>query len=146
MAANNVITAQQLGRAAVRFVQGTDAAGTPKSVYVANAANSGTLGSQVKGLYAVSSDATSAHAVTLLLANGSGTTELVTVSVPANSGNASGTPPVSLMAAAVWPGLPVDSNGNPFQNLQSGDTLMAQFATTLAASSTLAVIGNPNDF
>jgi len=146
MAANNVITAQQIGRAVVRFVQGTDGTLTPKSIYAANATNGGTLGSQMKGLVAVSSDATSAHAVTLLLVNSGGTTELTTVSVPANSGNAAGTAPVSLMAAAVWPGLPVDSNGNPYKNMIAGDTISAQYATTLASGATIAISGDPNDF
>lgn len=146
MTANNVVTAQQLGRALARFVQGTDATLTPKTLYTANQANSGTLGSQVKSLYAVSSDATSAHPVTLLLVNGGTTSELCTVAVPANSGNASGTPPVSLMAAAVWPGLVADSNGNLCQNLQNGDTLMVQYGTSLSSGATIVVAGNAADW
>lgn len=140
--ANSIVTPQTPNRGLQQFVQGTDTTLALKSLYVA-----GANGSKVLGAVAVSSDSASAHLVSLFVKNTGGTTFLAnTVSVTAGAGNASATPPVALMSAAVWPGLPVDNDGNPYLFLANGDTLEAEYQTTLAASSTISLVCAATDY
>lgn len=69
----------------------------------------------------------------------------MTVLVPANSGNTAAALPINMMSAANWPGLPIDSDGNPFFYLKSGDGLQANSTVVMADPakvSVMAVCGN----
>lgn len=109
----------------------------------------GANGSKITGLYAASSDGTAAHVVTCGIQNTSVNYGGSAVNVPLNSGFANAVPAVNLMSATNWPGLPLDSDGNPFIYLTSAsDILVCTFATTVTsgAANTLNVIAIGADF
>jgi hypothetical protein len=138
---NSWITAQTPTEGRVQFLQGTDSAGTYKTVYTA-----GTNGSRCLALWSTNNDASATHLLTVQIVNGGvkyGGTSLTTVS---NAGFANGTPPQNLLAAAVWPGLAQDGNGNPFIMLASGDTLQETFATALTSTDLINTIATCEDF
>lgn len=126
---NNFVTAQTPTRGVVQFLQGTDTAGTYKTLYTG-----GTNGSKCYGGYLTSNDPAS-HLVTLQVVNATikyGGAALNTgTTLP---GFANGVPAIAFMSASNWPGLPIDNSGNPFLFLATGDTLQATFATVLTAS------------
>src|SRR5882724_3641057 len=89
----------------------TDAAPTWVTVYTGGSVGPG---SKVVGLYLTSTDAT-AHVVTCVLnkngARGGGVAVTTSTTKP---GFASGVPAINLMSPTNWPGLPIDSDRNPF--------------------------------
>lgn len=50
------------------------------------------------------------------------------------------------MTSTIWPGLPVDSDGNPYILIASGDTIQATFATALTAADVLNIVATCSDF
>lgn len=139
--ANSNITPQTPNRGIVQFLQGTDAANTDKTLYTA-----GANGSICKGMTATTNDGSTAHLITVQLKNGSVDYGGTAVNVPVSSGFASGAPPVNMMSSTNWPGLPLDSDNNPFIYLISGDTLQAQYASTLTSAKVANVIVVCSDF
>lgn len=147
--ANSVITAQTPNRGVVQFLQGTDTAGTYKTLYTA-----GSNGSKCFGLWETNNDASATHLVTVQISSSTsahcspatscyGGVALTTAS---NDGFANAVPAKNLMSATNWPGLPVDGNANPFLYLKSGDTLEATFATALTSSDWLNLTTDCVDF
>ena len=135
--ANSVVTPQTPNRGIVQFLQGTDSAGTYKTLYTA-----GSNGSKCSALWETNNDGSATHLVTVEIVNGGVNYGGVAVTTASNDGYANATPAKNFMAPSNWPGLPLDSDGNPFFFLASGDTLKATFATALTASKwiNLAVI------
>lgn len=128
----------------VTFVQGTDVAGTYKTVYTGD-----TSGSKVVGLYCTSNDTALSHLVTVQMSTStaahcspqSNCMGGAAVTVPINAGFATGVPAVNMLAPANWPGLPVDSDGNPFLFLQGNtQTIEVTFATGLTTSTQVACV------
>jgi len=104
-------------------------------------------GTKIAGLWANNSDAGGSHAVTVQLQRSGINYGGVLTTIPTSAGFANGVPPVNLMAPAIWPGLPVDSDGNPFIFLQSTlDLLVAIYSTGLTAGAVLNVTGVGGDF
>jgi hypothetical protein len=68
------------------------------------------------------------------------------VNLGTQAGNNGTVTPVALMSASVWPGLPVDSNGNPYLELNSGDTLEAEYATAQATTETISLYCVAQDY
>ncbi len=139
--ANSVVTAQTPTRGIVQFLQGTDVAGTYKTLYTA-----GANGSRCNAIWMTNNDAAATHLVTVQIVNATvkyGGASLTSVS---SAGFASGAPPQSLIASGVWTGLPLDSDGNPYIQLVSGDTLQATFATALTASDLLNIVASCSDY
>lgn len=93
----------------------------------------GTNGSKIVGMMAGTTD-TSSNIVQVLVVNTSKVYLLATVTVAAGSGNVSGTAPVNLMSSTNMPGLPRDSDGNPFILCASGDTIVVGVQTTAVTS------------
>lgn len=138
---NSIVTAQTPNRGIVQFLQGTDTAGVYKTLYTG-----GANGSKCFGMQMTNNDASATHLVTVQIVNATvkyGGTALTSVS---SAGFVSGTPPQSLMTPTVWPGLPVDGNGNPFIYLASGDTIQATFATALTSTDVLNIQNQCVDF
>lgn len=138
---NSVITAQTPNRGIVQFLQGTDSAGTYKTLYTA-----GSNGSVCKAMWTTNNDGSAAHLLTVQIVNGGvfyGGVALTTVN---NAGFANATPAQNLMANTVWVGLPTDSQGNPYLLLKSGDTIQATFATALTASTLINIYASCADF
>lgn len=129
--ANSVVTAQTPNRGVVQFLQGTDVAGTYKTLYTA-----GANGSKCQALWENNNDASATHLVTVEIVNSAVKYGAVAVTTAVNDGYANGVPPKNLM----WGGLPIDSDGNSFFFLASGDTLQATFATALTSSTKINLV------
>jgi len=147
---NSWVTVQTPKNGTQTFVQGTDAAGTYKTLYTG-----GTNGTKVKAIWVTSNDASAQHLVTVQVSTStsahcspqSNCVGGVAVTIPANSGFGSNVPAVNMMSVTNWPGLPVDSDGNPFIYLAgSSQTLEATFATALTASDQIAITVIAEDF
>ena len=137
---NSAITAQTPNRGLLQFTN-SSTAGTYATLYTA-----GANGSICKAIWADNSDGSATHLITVQLVNGGtkyGGTASTSVS---NAGFANATPPQSLFSTAIWPGLPLDQNGNPYLILVSGDTLQATFATAITASTQLDLHAVCSDF
>jgi hypothetical protein len=93
-------------------------------------------GSKVLNLVASSTD-TAAQTIAVSLVRSSTTYLLATTSVPANSGNASGTASVDLLV--IIPNLPHDQDGQSYLFLNSGDTLVVNSAGTVTSGKTISV-------
>lgn len=132
---NSVVTPQTISAGVVQFLQGVDTAGTYKTLYTA-----GLNGSILKGVVATSNDTAVAHVVTCQLVRSAVKYGGVAVNVPVNSGSINTAVPVNLMSALNWVGLPIDSDGNPFLYLSSGDTLQCTYATALTGGTSVSLI------
>lgn len=131
--------------ATVAFIQGTDAAGTYKTVY-AGAANG--PGSKILGIWVTSNDGSASHLVTIQISTSasahcspqSNCVGGVAVTIPISSGFANGVPAINMLSPTYWPGLPVDSDGNPYLFLSATtQTIEATYATALTASTQIAI-------
>lgn len=126
---NSIVTPQTPNRGVVQFLQGTDTAGTYKTLYTA-----GANGSRCYGMVMNNNDVTTTHLVTVQIINSAvkyGGTALTTV---LNAGFANATPPQPMSTPSVWPGLSLDQYNNPYIQLVSGDTVQATFATALTTT------------
>jgi hypothetical protein len=142
---NSVVTPQTMKRGIVQFVQGTDAAGTYKTLYTA-----GTDGSRCVGLQSTNNDGSATHLLTFQIVNGGLKYGGASVTTISNAGFANGTPPqlitkvpsyspwIAATGLPVWP-LPEDSDGNAYIQMVTGDTLQVTFATNLTASTLINV-------
>jgi hypothetical protein len=133
---------QTPNRGIVQFLQGTDSPGTYKTLYTG-----GANGSKCTGMYITSNDAT-AHLVTIQLVNTAvkygGTSISTGTTTP---GFATGAGAIAAMSSANWPGLPLDSDGNPYFYLASAsDTIQATFATALTTSDVVNIVAICADF
>jgi hypothetical protein len=138
---NSIVTMQTPTRGIVQFLQGTDSAGTYKTVYTA-----GTNGSKCNALWLTTDDGTATHVVTVQLTNGGVRYGGLAVLTVLSAGFANGVPALNLLAPTLWPGLPLDSDGNPYIQLASGDTLQATFATALTASTRISLVASCGDY
>jgi len=95
-----------------------NAAGTFVTIYTG-----GANGSKITGLIAQSTDS-AAHDLQIAIVRSGTTYILGTVNVPLGAGNTGSVPSVNLLNNVQLPGLPLDSDGNPFIFLlDANDTL-----------------------
>lgn len=138
---NSFVAPQTPNRGIVQFLQGSDSAGTYKTLYTASA-----NGSRCYGMFLTSNDAT-AHVVTVQIVNGGvkygGVSITTSTTLP---GFANAVPAINPMSAGNWPGLPVDANGNPYIQIISGDTIQATFATALTSTDFINIVAICADF
>lgn len=127
--ANSVVTAQTPNRGIVQFLQGTDSAGTYKTVYTA-----GSNGSKVTALWSNNNDPSATHLLTCQIVNGGVKYGGIAITSVVNAGFANAAPAQNLLSSTNWPGLPLDSDGNPFLYMISGDTLQCTFATAITST------------
>ena len=122
----------------------TDAAPTWVTVYTGGSAGPG---SKVTGLYLTSTDAT-AHVVTCVLnKNGARAGGVAITTSTTKPGFASAVPAISLLSSTNWPGLPLDSDRNPYVFLSnSSDKIDCRFATALTSGTLLGVTAIGGDF
>lgn len=126
---NSVITAQtpKNGKVQIANADGTN----QKTVYTA-----GANGSKITGLILTSTD-TSPQNIQVSITNGGTSYLLGTVTVGAGAGSNGVTSSVNAFSQSSTPailGLPLDSDGNPYLLLVSGDTLTV--ASTAAVTAT----------
>lgn len=108
-------------------------------------ATPGASGSKLIGIIATSTDSSSRD-VAVKITNGGTDFILGTKAVPANAGFAAGTPAVNLLDPAVIVGMPIDSDGNPFLYLMSGDTLTAATLVQLTAAKVINLTAIYSEF
>lgn len=133
--ANSAVTAQTPNRGIVQFLQGTDTAGTYKTLYTA-----GANGSVCNALWETNNDPSATHLVTVQIVNTAVKYGGTAVTTAHSDGFASAVPPQNFMSTTNWPGLPLDTAGNPYLQLVSGDTVQATFATNLTASDLINLV------
>jgi hypothetical protein len=138
---NSVVTLQTPKLDLVQFST-ADAAATYKTL-----ATGGVNGTKISGVWASNSDST-AHNIFLGVQRSGGPQQtFIATTLPISAGFSNGVPPVNLMSSTVWPGLPVDSDGNPFILLQStADLLLAQYSLTFVAGGLINVGAVRGDF
>jgi tetrahydromethanopterin S-methyltransferase subunit D len=98
----------------------------------------GASGTKVTSLCAVSND-TAARDVQVSITNAGTSFPLGTVTVPAGAGFSGSVVAIDLMNQQNLPGLAIDSDGNPYINLISGDTLTVSSLTTVTAAKAITV-------
>jgi hypothetical protein len=138
---NSIVTMQEPKVGVVQFLQGTDNAGTYKTVFTAGAS-----GSKCNALWSTNDDSTTLHVLTIQLARGGIRYGGVAVITASNQGYSTGIPALNLLSPTLWPGLPLDSDGNPYLQLQSGDSIQATFATALTTATRINLIISCGDF
>jgi hypothetical protein len=105
----------------------------------------GTNGSKVYGIN-ICSGSSASTSVRYQISNSAINYVINTQSVAANTGFDGSTPPLNLMAPMLVPGLPIDSDGNPYLILaSSADTLTINAVSTIASGS-LYIIATAADF
>jgi hypothetical protein len=136
---NQYITPQTPNRG---FVQIANADGqNQKTVYTG-----GPNGTKITGLIGQSTD-TSGRDVMVSITNGGTSYPLGSVTVAAGAGNSGAVASTNLMAPAQIPGLPVDSDGNPYLFLASAsDTLTVEALSTVTSGKLITVIAIGADF
>lgn len=138
---NSFIAPQVVNRGIVQFLQGTDAAGTYKTVYTA-----GSNGSRCNGLWLTTSDGTATHVISVQVVNSTVKYGGIAITTVLSAGFANTVPPMNLLSPTVWVGLPIDQYTNPYLQMVTGDTLQITFATALTASTVINVIASCGDY
>jgi len=133
--------APRLGR--IQLLNGTGAyaiasgAATVTNTLAAFTCNA-TNGSKITGMVVGSNDS-AARDVTVFMVPTSNVPYIVTtVTIPITAGQVAGTPPVNMLSPANTPGLPVDSDGNPYLLCEAGDVIRVGVRTT-AVTTNLAI-------
>jgi hypothetical protein len=111
-----------------QFVQGTDAAGTYKTLYTGVAG-----GSRCVSVVATSEDEVD-HVVRLQVTKGAVNAILVAVPVLAGAGVDGTVAQADLLSVALAPGLPDESDGNQWIHLEENDVLAVTYLTAFGAS------------
>lgn len=126
------------------FVQGTDAAGTLKTLFTA-----GSDGSKVVAVLAATDDGSATHVITLYLTRSAVDYYLGAYTLPVSAGTSGAAANVDLLAGGpsnLIIGLPRDNDGQKYLFLQSGDTLRATFATALTAGKRIDILTIAGNF
>lgn len=138
---NSIVTIQTPRMSAINFST-ADTPGTNKTV-IQGASN----GTKITALYANSNDTGASHLGTMQFQRSGANFGGVAATIPVSAGFANGTPPVNFMSTAIWPGLPIDSDGNPFLFLASTlDLVVGTFATAMGAGFQLNMQAVGGDF
>lgn len=105
----------------------------------------GSSGSKVAAVMAASDD-TSARVVQLSVLRSAVNYILGSVNVPIASGTDGAAVGVNLLNLTSIPGLPIDSDGQPYLLLQSGDKLQVKSLTTVTSTKIVHVSAVVGDF
>ena len=126
------------------FVQGTDAAGTYKTVYTA-----GANGSKVTAINVTTDDGSATHVMTLVLTRSATDYVIGSYTLPVNSGTDGSAASVDMIKGgpnSLITGLPSDNDGQTYLFMESGDTLRLTFATALTSTKRIGVVTIGADF
>lgn len=124
------------------LAQINNAAGQSQQTVYTGGAN----GSKIVGLIAQSTD-TSSHDLQVSITSGGTSYPLGSVTVPAGAGNSGATPSVNLLNGTQLPGIPIDSDGNPYLFLASAsDTVTVAALTTVSSGKLVTVTAIAGDF
>ena len=136
---NSVVTAQTPNRGIVQFTSASTA-GTYLTLYTA-----GANGSKCYSGLATNTDTVS-HLINIVVTNSSVNYVGTAFTLALSAGNTAASPPQTFTSTTVWPGLALDSDGNSYIMLISGDTIRATFATAITASTTVSLYLTCVDF
>jgi hypothetical protein len=128
--ANSIVTAQT---PRAYKAQITSASGTTPVSLVAGGVN----GTKVISIVCSNTDI-SAYNVTFAVSRSSINYVLGTVAIAASAGNLAGSPPVSILNTTNVPGIPQDSDGNPYLFLEPTDTLLMTNGSAIAAGKAIS--------
>jgi len=126
---NTFVSAITPNRGQTQFTSSTTP-GTYLTTYTA-----GTNGSKVVALYVSNNDSSATHVVTCGLFNAA--TQYASWTVTTTSPTAGLY--INLPMLTSWLGLPMDSDGNPYITMISGDTLQCTYATAVTAAKFVVV-------
>lgn len=138
--ANSVVTAQTPNITVQKFVQGTDAADTDKTLYTG-----GTNGSKCWGLIESNTDTTATHLFTVSVQRSSTDYQILATNTGLGDGTLSGALAKNLLTSTYVP-LPGDSDANQFILLNNGDTLVGQYHSALTSSTKIVTTAICADF
>lgn len=137
---NSFVSPQTPNRGILQFTS-SSSAGTYATLYTA-----GSNGSRCYAIWMNNNDSSATHLVTLQVINSTVKYGGVALTSVESAGFTTGNAAQNMLSSSVWPGLPVDSYGNPFVQLISGDTLQATFATAITSSDVLNLYAVCSDF
>lgn len=142
--ANSLVTPQTPKITPQNFVQGTDAAGTYKTIYTA-----GSNGSKIVGINVTTDDGSATHVLTLALTRSATDYTIGAYTLPVSAGSDGSTAGVNLLLGGpntLINALPSDNDGQRYLFLESGDTLRLTFATALTSAKRINVVTIGADF
>ena len=108
-------------------------------------ATAGANGSKVVAIQ-VCSDDTSARVIQFGITRSATFILLGSINLPTLSGTDGAAPAINGFNPSYMPGLPVDSDGERYIFMESGDTLQAKMVTTITAAKTVSVTVVQGDF
>lgn len=135
---NSVITPQTVNTKGQSFVNADGT--TVKDVFVAGAAGS------ILNMLVVQSTDSAARNIKFYYYDGTTAWPIGTVALVINAGNTGAIASVNALAAALIPGLPLDSNGNPYLKLKSGDKIQASMLVAVTAALQVSVTALGEDY
>jgi hypothetical protein len=125
----------------VQFLQGTDTAGTYKTLYTA-----GTNGARCNAMWLTTDDVSAQHLVTVQVVSGGIRFGGTVIGTFGPHGYALSHTTLNVLSPTVWPGLPLDSDGNPYLQLATGDSIQATYGTALNAGNRINLIVSCGEF
>jgi hypothetical protein len=137
---NSIITAQTPNRGLLQFTS-SSTAGNYATLYTA-----GPNGSKCTAIWSTNSDASATHLLTLQVVNTSVRYGGISIATTKSQGFASGASPLAILTGSTWPGLPMDSDRNPYLILAAGDSLQATFATAITSGAVVNLEALCSDF
>lgn len=118
---------------------------TANSTTNANIYTAGGNGSKITSIVCTT-NSSAAVTVTLSILNTSVLYTLGTISIPANAGTNTTTPSMQVLTNSQLPNLPVDSDGNPYLFLISGDNLQVSLGAAITSPNVATFIVTGGDF
>lgn len=94
----------------------------------------------------VSSDDTSARDVSLVITKGGVDYPIGTITIPITAGQIAATPAVNAINRTAIPGLPIDSDGNPYLLLEVGAVLKVKALTTVTSAKFINFVATSGEF
>jgi hypothetical protein len=121
----------------------------PAAATTSNVITPGANGTILTGIGCVNTD-TAAYTISLQRIRGGTTYVEATMSIPASSGNTSGTPPFDMLSQSTFGWLPINAQGEPFLIYEgsngAGDTFKVVTTIALAAGKTITCFAEGADF
>ena len=104
-------------------------------------------GSKIVALMAATTDSALSHLVTCVVNKNGVRVAGAAVTVPVSAGYAAATPVINLLGSGTWPGLPIDSDGNPYILLSSSsDSIQCRYTTGLTSATLIGITAIGGDF
>lgn len=136
---NSIVTPQTPNRGVAQLTNSSSTS-TATTLFTA-----GGNGSKIVSLTGMNSD-TSSHDVQFGIVNGGTFYPIGTVTLASGAGNSGSVAGINLINSSQVPGLPIDSDGNPYIYLISGDTLGVLPVTAPASGKTITLACMDGDF